>query len=85
MKLFHTAALAGAAALAVAIGAGALLPAHAAKMKNATMFEKSMPLHTSVRMRVSAFGDTSCRRAASVLSPWRISSSTSSEVCQKKR
>ena len=34
MKLFHTAALAGAAALAVAIGAGAMLPANAAKMND---------------------------------------------------
>jgi uncharacterized surface protein with fasciclin (FAS1) repeats len=32
MKRIHTAALAGAAALAVAIGAGAMLPANAAKM-----------------------------------------------------
>jgi uncharacterized surface protein with fasciclin (FAS1) repeats len=34
MKRIHTAALAGAAALAVAIGAGAMLPANAAKMKD---------------------------------------------------
>src|SRR3989344_4678046 len=56
----------------------------AAMIKNITIFESSMPVQTSIRIFLTS-GGVVPRRDSMVVLPSKICSSTSCEVCQKKR